>query len=265
MSVTSFTQVEPGSSAATSNVPSNLGIFAYDDNICPLGDSFSATALTTTTSPSALTTLVSATFAQGTLNKRMSSHARFVPLEITRQIGLGTRTNPYDLRSGFALCLQCQTTCGYPSSNIHWFLSTKNVRYFSIHLTIMTSSSEFTSPPSRQEVSTKLCDSTEKRNMTTTLSRTFIHCGQLDLIGLNQIYCRVNGTQYLPNPISASLHSMPSFVAPDTAALSSGVLDSTLQKQIYVLCPDRLISGVDKPEAKIRFWKSGNIGPNFIL
>ncbi len=34
--------------------------------------------------------------------------------------GLGTRTNPYDLRSGLALYLTCQTECGYPQAVLEW-------------------------------------------------------------------------------------------------------------------------------------------------
>ncbi|VDM24807.1 unnamed protein product [Hydatigera taeniaeformis] len=34
--------------------------------------------------------------------------------------GLGTRTNPYDLRSGVELHLICQTDCGYPRALPEW-------------------------------------------------------------------------------------------------------------------------------------------------
>lgn len=34
--------------------------------------------------------------------------------------GLGTRTNPYDLRSGAELHLSCQTECGYPQALPEW-------------------------------------------------------------------------------------------------------------------------------------------------
>lgn len=37
-----------------------------------------------------------------------------------RIYGLGTRTNPYDLRSGVELHLICQTDCGYPRALPEW-------------------------------------------------------------------------------------------------------------------------------------------------
>ncbi|OON16542.1 hypothetical protein X801_07644, partial [Opisthorchis viverrini] len=39
-----------------------------------------------------------------------------------QHVGLGTRTNPYDLRPGLGLQLTCETTCGYPEANISWLL-----------------------------------------------------------------------------------------------------------------------------------------------
>ncbi|KAA0195910.1 hypothetical protein FBUS_09768, partial [Fasciolopsis buskii] len=38
-------------------------------------------------------------------------------------IGLGTRTNPYDLRRGLGLQLTCETTCGYPNASVSWLIS----------------------------------------------------------------------------------------------------------------------------------------------
>lgn len=40
----------------------------------------------------------------------------------SQHIGLGTRTNPYDLRSGLGIQLTCETTCGHPRANITWLV-----------------------------------------------------------------------------------------------------------------------------------------------
>ncbi|CAH8542801.1 unnamed protein product [Schistosoma rodhaini] len=40
----------------------------------------------------------------------------------SQHIGLGTRTNPYDLRSGLGIQLTCATTCGHPRANITWLV-----------------------------------------------------------------------------------------------------------------------------------------------
>lgn len=37
--------------------------------------------------------------------------------------GLGTRTNPYDLRTGLKLELTCLTECGYPEAALEWHVN----------------------------------------------------------------------------------------------------------------------------------------------
>ena len=47
-----------------------------------------------------------------------------LPSYSPQMYGLGTRTNPYDLRSGVELHLTCQTKCGYPKAMPEWTVNT---------------------------------------------------------------------------------------------------------------------------------------------
>ncbi|VDP66781.1 unnamed protein product [Echinostoma caproni] len=100
-------------------------------------------------------------------------------------IGLGTRTNPYDLRRGLGLQLTCETTCGYPNATINWLVSNE------------TTSKPGNGTISPNHISSDECDrSTATRLMTTTKSTLMVQCVQLGLVGLNQVECAVSGRQY---------------------------------------------------------------------
>ncbi|CAL8087363.1 unnamed protein product [Calicophoron daubneyi] len=101
-----------------------------------------------------------------------------------QHIGLGTRTNPYDLRPGLGLQLTCETTCGYPSANISWLLLNETV----------------SKPPplafKRTEIHQDECNrSLSTRLMSATVSTLNISCTRLGLIGLNEVQCNVGGPQ----------------------------------------------------------------------
>ncbi|CAH8542730.1 unnamed protein product [Schistosoma rodhaini] len=102
----------------------------------------------------------------------------------SQHIGLGTRTNPYDLRSGLGIQLTCATTCGHPRANITWLVMNET----------MTKAIMPTNPNIIHE---NVCSNSPNTiDMTTTESNLHVHCSQLDIIGLNQVQCSVNGPQY---------------------------------------------------------------------
>ncbi|CAH8526000.1 unnamed protein product [Heterobilharzia americana] len=115
-----------------------------------------------------------------------------------QHIGLGTRTNPYDLRPGLGIQLTCETTCGHPRANITW-------------LVINETMTKAIMPTSANKISYDQCNtSLNTIHMTTTTSHLQVQCSQLDIIGLNQIQCSVSGPQYK---------------------------DILLTRHVYVLCP----------------------------
>ncbi|TPP64689.1 hypothetical protein FGIG_02638 [Fasciola gigantica] len=115
-------------------------------------------------------------------------------------IGLGTRTNPYDLRRGLGLQLTCETTCGYPDASISWLVSNE------------TTSRPGNTTISPNQISSRECNrSAATHAMTSTRSTLMVQCVQLGLVGLNQVECAVSGPQYSdPRPT----------------------------RHVYVLCPD---------------------------
>ncbi|XP_018645987.1 hypothetical protein Smp_083480 [Schistosoma mansoni] len=118
----------------------------------------------------------------------------------SQYIGLGTRTNPYDLRSGLGIQLTCATTCGHPRANITWLVMNET----------MTKAIMPTNPNIIHE---NVCSNSPNTiDMTTTESNLHVHCSQLDIIGLNQVQCSVNGPQYK---------------------------DTLLTRNVYILCADK--------------------------
>ncbi|KAF8560919.1 hypothetical protein P879_08233 [Paragonimus westermani] len=104
---------------------------------------------------------------------------------LAQHVGLGTRTNPYDLRPGLGLQLTCETTCGYPDGNISWLLLNK------------TSSKPGTTTTGPNQIDSFMCNrSASTAEMTTTKSTLNVNCVQLGLIGLNEVQCAVTGRQY---------------------------------------------------------------------
>ncbi|TGZ60926.1 hypothetical protein CRM22_008244 [Opisthorchis felineus] len=133
-----------------------------------------------------------------------------------QHVGLGTRTNPYDLRPGLGLQLTCETTCGYPEANISWLLLNE------------TASRVGTTIAGPNRIRSETCDlSPSTQDMTTTTSTLNVNCVELGLIGLNEVQCAVTGRQYI---------------------------DHTPTRHVYVLCPDQfeldgqraLLSGQEK-------------------
>ncbi|KAG5446438.1 hypothetical protein CSKR_105413 [Clonorchis sinensis] len=117
-----------------------------------------------------------------------------------QHVGLGTRTNPYDLRPGLGLQLTCETTCGYPEANISWLLLNE------------TASRVGTTIAGPNRIRSETCDlSPSTQDMTTTTSTLNVNCVELGLIGLNEVQCAVTGRQYI---------------------------DHTPTRHVYVLCPD---------------------------
>ncbi|CAH8522446.1 unnamed protein product [Schistosoma intercalatum] len=118
----------------------------------------------------------------------------------SQHIGLGTRTNPYDLRSGLGIQLTCETTCGHPRANITWLVMNET----------MTKAIMPTNP---NKIHENVCSNSPNTiDMTTTKSTLHVHCSQLDIIGLNQVQCSVNGPQYK---------------------------DTLLTRNVYILCADK--------------------------
>lgn len=114
-------------------------------------------------------------------------------------IGLGTRTNPYDLRPGLGLQLTCETTCGYPEANISWLIVNE------------TSSRPGTTTTGPHQIRSDTCNrAPSTAEMSTTRSALNVNCWQLGLVGLNEVQCAVSGRQYV---------------------------DHTPTRHIYVLCP----------------------------
>ncbi|CAH8494528.1 unnamed protein product [Schistosoma turkestanicum] len=102
----------------------------------------------------------------------------------SQHIGLGTRTNPYDLRPGLGIQLTCETTCGHPRANITWLVMNETM-------------TKAIMPTTANKFDENACsNSLNTIHMTTTKSNLQIHCSQLDIIGLNQIQCSVSGPQY---------------------------------------------------------------------
>ncbi|VDD79582.1 unnamed protein product [Mesocestoides corti] len=96
--------------------------------------------------------------------------------------GLGTRTNPYDLRSGLALYLKCQTECGYPEAVPQWTVN--NV-----------TDSQPRKLPSTHRVSTYACDGKpETREMSTSTTFLNVCCEHHQLIGINKLQCSITGS-----------------------------------------------------------------------
>ncbi|KAF5404217.1 hypothetical protein PHET_02245 [Paragonimus heterotremus] len=155
---------------------------------------------------------------------------------LAQHVGLGTRTNPYDLRPGLGLQLTCETTCGYPDGNISWLLLNKvqrectaclsvcyscqssncicmQQRFSFIAIYLRTSSKPGTTTTGPNQIDSFMCNrSASTAEMTTTKSTLNVNCIQLGLIGLNEVQCAVTGRQY-------SNH--------------------TPTRHVYVLCPDQ--------------------------
>ncbi|KAH8877681.1 hypothetical protein KSF78_0005293 [Schistosoma japonicum] len=129
----------------------------------------------------------------------MDSALSIIGTPPSQHIGLGTRTNPYDLRPGLGIQFTCETTCGHPRANITW-------------LVINETMTKAIMPTISNKINYDYCNnSLNTINMTKTISTLQIHCTQLDIIGLNQVQCSVNGPQYK---------------------------DILLTRNVYVLCPD---------------------------
>ncbi|TNN16403.1 hypothetical protein EWB00_000503 [Schistosoma japonicum] len=128
----------------------------------------------------------------------MDSALSIIGTPPSQHIGLGTRTNPYDLRPGLGIQFTCETTCGHPRANITW-------------LVINETMTKAIMPTISNKINYDYCNnSLNTINMTKTTSTLQIHCTQLDIIGLNQVQCSVNGPQYK---------------------------DILLTRNVYVLCP----------------------------
>ncbi|KAH8877684.1 hypothetical protein KSF78_0005293 [Schistosoma japonicum] len=128
----------------------------------------------------------------------MDSALSIIGTPPSQHIGLGTRTNPYDLRPGLGIQFTCETTCGHPRANITW-------------LVINETMTKAIMPTISNKINYDYCNnSLNTINMTKTISTLQIHCTQLDIIGLNQVQCSVNGPQYK---------------------------DILLTRNVYVLCP----------------------------
>ncbi|VUZ51592.1 unnamed protein product [Hymenolepis diminuta] len=96
--------------------------------------------------------------------------------------GLGTRTNPYDLRSGVELHLICQTECGYPKAIPEWTVNNM-------------SDSEPRKIESNRNVITQACDPRpQTRNMTTSTIPLKVQCEAFHLTGINKLRCAIAGT-----------------------------------------------------------------------
>ncbi|EUB58779.1 hypothetical protein ECG_05027 [Echinococcus granulosus] len=104
--------------------------------------------------------------------------------------GLGTRTNPYDLRSGVELHLICQTDCGYPRALPEWTVNN------------MSESQPRKLEP-RRNVITQACDGKiETRNMSTSMVTLKVHCETFHLTGINKLRCAIGDS----NDVAASKH-----------------------------------------------------------
>ncbi|VDK37494.1 unnamed protein product [Taenia asiatica] len=96
-----------------------------------------------------------------------------------RIYGLGTRTNPYDLRSGVELHLICRTDCGYPRALPEWTVNN------------MSESQPRKLDPKRNVV-TQTCDGKiETRNMSTSMVTLKVHCEAFHLTGINKLRCAI--------------------------------------------------------------------------
>ncbi|KAM3172687.1 hypothetical protein ACTXT7_014030 [Hymenolepis weldensis] len=139
--------------------------------------------------------------------------------------GLGTRTNPYDLRSGVELHLICQTECGYPKAMPEWTVNNMSYQEFDLdkrceafkiryigdralrdfiiifsHLEFISqllveSDSEPRKIESNRNVITQACDPRpQTRNMTTSTIPLKVQCEAFHLTGINKLRCAIAGT-----------------------------------------------------------------------
>ncbi|KAL7064553.1 hypothetical protein AAHC03_04465 [Spirometra sp. Aus1] len=101
--------------------------------------------------------------------------------EIPLTYGLGTRTNPYDLRSGLQLHLTCRTGCGYPRADLTWTAANRT-------------DTQTKKLPADSIVDAAPCyGSDATKNMTTTRSELVVHCASPPLVGLNRLECTATG------------------------------------------------------------------------
>ncbi|BHF63361.1 hypothetical protein SprV_0200635300 [Sparganum proliferum] len=101
--------------------------------------------------------------------------------EIPLTYGLGTRTNPYDLRSGLQLHLTCATGCGYPRADLTWTAANRT-------------DTQTRKLPADSIINAAPCyGSAATKNMTTTRSELVVHCASPPLVGLNRLECTATG------------------------------------------------------------------------
>ncbi|VDM01587.1 unnamed protein product [Schistocephalus solidus] len=101
--------------------------------------------------------------------------------ELPLTYGLGTRTNPYDLRSGLQLHLTCGTACGHPRTELTWTAANRT----DIQPKKLLAESIIDAAP---------CNGSEATNhMTTTRSELVVHCASPPLVGLNRLECTATG------------------------------------------------------------------------
>nr|CDS29208.1 Immunoglobulin [Hymenolepis microstoma] len=104
--------------------------------------------------------------------------------------GLGTRTNPYDLRSGVELHLICQTECGYPKAVLEWTVNNMN-------------DSEPRKIESSRNVISQPCEPRpQTMNMTISMIPLRVQCEAFNLTGNNKLRCAIVGA----NGPTASKH-----------------------------------------------------------
>ncbi|KAM7538298.1 hypothetical protein Aperf_G00000078545 [Anoplocephala perfoliata] len=124
--------------------------------------------------------------------------------------GLGTRTNPYDLRSGAELHLTCQTECGYPQALPEWTVNNMfTVAQFTATIAQLVPSKRGTSDleprkiESSRNVVTETCDPRpQTRNMAKSTIALKVQCDSYHLSGINKLRCAITGT----NDPAASKH-----------------------------------------------------------